>query len=405
VLFRSCVCLALLLLVTATALFGASQITFDDELRLMFSSNTERYKTYERFSNKFPSTENQFVLLVESNKPIEKSGLEAIRNLHLDLQFVDGVTGVISMFSARNPPDEEGVARPILPATLPNGDQLTKILQHVRTHPLVGERLLSKDGRSAVVLISFKQGIRDFAGLSGLINGINHLVSPTAKATGLQMTLTGEPALRYEILKTIRQDFYLLNSLGAIIAIAICFLFFRQLRLVFITSLPPMIGVVWTLGGFGLMQQPITAINNVLPTLVLVIGFSDALHMVQAIRRKMAQGESAKHAAIAAVIEVGPACALTSLTTMIACLSLTFSSSYAVAEFGIAACIAIFAAFLSIIMFIPTLAILLLPDMEGDQTGLAENKITHIVNKICERIWGVVQQRYEIGRASCRERV
>jgi len=199
--------LALLLLVTATALFGASQITFDDELRLMFSSNTERYKTYERFSNKFPSTENQFVLLVESNKPIEKSGLEAIRNLHLDLQFVDGVTGVISMFSARNPPDEEGVARPILPATLPNGDQLTKILQHVRTHPLVGERLLSKDGRSAVVLISFKQGIRDFAGLSGLINGINHLVSPTAKATGLQMTLS--PSINHFSLCACQVDIFL----------------------------------------------------------------------------------------------------------------------------------------------------------------------------------------------------
>jgi len=388
------VSLALLLLVTAATLFGALQITFDDELRLMFSSNAERYKTYERFSSKFPSVENQFVLLVESNKPLGKPGLEIIRNLHLDMQFIDGITGVVSMFSARNPPDGEGVARPILPALLPSGDQLTKALRHVRTHPLVGERLLSKDGRSAVIIISFKQGVRDFAGLSGLINGLNQLVAPAAKTTGLQMTLTGEPALRFEILKTIRQDFYFLNALGAIIAISICFLFFRQPRLVFITSLPPMIGVMWTLGGFGLLQQPITAINNVLPTLVLVIGFSDALHMMQTIRQKMAQGISAKQAAVSAVVEVGPACALTSITTMIACLSLTFSSSYAVAEFGIAACMAIFAAFLAIIMFIPTLTILLLPKMEGDQTALSENKITHLVNKFCDRIWMMVQRRY-----------
>lgn len=93
--------LALLLLVTTATLFGLTQITFDDELRLTFSSNAESYQTYKRFSEKFSSVENQFALLIESDKPMGKTELETIRNLHLDLQFIEGITGVISMFTAR----------------------------------------------------------------------------------------------------------------------------------------------------------------------------------------------------------------------------------------------------------------------------------------------------------------
>jgi len=121
------------------------------------------------------------------------------------------------------------------------------------------------------------------------------------------------------------------------------------------------------LGIFGLTDRPVTAMNNVLPTLVLVITFCDALHMVQMIRRKLEQGAGVNHAVRQAVIEVGPACAMTSLTTMVACASLGLSSSNAVREFGAAGAGSVFLAFIAVITLVPALSMIFLKTRKGKQ--------------------------------------
>lgn len=386
----------MLIMVSAAMIYGATQTSFDDDLRRLFRSDRGIYLAHARLIEQFPAVENQLVLLVESDKPLTKPQLETIRMLHLDVQFVDGVAGVVSIFSARSPPDKSGTARLILPAELPGGPQLNTLLTQVYEHPLITGKILSKNMKTTVVSIMVKSGIRKFENISRLLSDIEQLVKPARDATELRITMTGGPALRHDILRSINQDFHILNLLGSILAISICILFFRKPALVFIASLPPLISVVWTLGMFGLVGQPVTAINNILPTLVLVIAFSDALHMVQAIRRKLAFGATTLAATRETVYEIGPACAMTSVTTIIACLSLTFSESATVQEFGLAGAIAIMAAYFAVIVIVPTLSVLLLrPKVHKyDQTGAGW--FNSLIGAASSNVWPVVSSHGRI---------
>ena len=354
--------LALLLAATLLAVYGVSNVRLDDELRRLFRSDSPAHQAYARMLDGFPSLENQLFLLVESDRPMGADRLEGLRGLHLDLRFVEGVDTVFSLFSLRHPPVGSEPPAPLFPAELPQGEALDRLLDQARAHPLLGDKLISPDATAALVVISLDPGRRPDLSVDDVLGAIGDLTDTVGRASGLMTTATGTLAVRSAIISSLQNDLFLLTVLGTIVATAICTLFFRRWRLVIIASLPPVAAVIWLIGAYGLAGLPITTINNVLPTLVLVIAFSDSVHLVQAVRRKMVEAVAPREAIRQAVVEVGPACAMTSITTMIACLSLASSESEPVREFAVAGALAVFCAYISVIAMIPAMSVLLLRD-------------------------------------------
>jgi len=352
--------LVIIMLSCFIALYGLSRLTFDGDPGQVFRADNEVSRATDRQAKAFPYAGEQLVLLIESKKPYTAKQLEAIRALHLEMQFIDGVTGVSSIFSARRKVDENGNTPTVLPADLPAEKDIPALLKKLYAHPLVGNLLLSKDLTTSMMIIAFEKTDAGLAGAEKSLDNVRQLTDLIAPAAHLSIIQTGVMAIRYDVLKSLNQDVHILNAAGALLAIIICFVFFRNLALVTIVSIPPLIAVLWLLGIFGLTGRPVTAMNNVLPTLVLVITFCDALHMVQMIRRGLEQGAEVKDAVSKAVFEVGPACAMTSLTTMVACASLVLSSSNAVREFGAAGAGSVFLAFIAVITLVPSLSMMFL---------------------------------------------
>ena len=56
--------------VTAAALIGVAQIRFDDDLRRLFRSGSSVDLAYENLLKKFPSIEDELLLLVEADGPL-----------------------------------------------------------------------------------------------------------------------------------------------------------------------------------------------------------------------------------------------------------------------------------------------------------------------------------------------
>ena len=375
------------------ALFGFFRVDYDDDLRNLLKSDREISERYSRFLGRFPALENQIFLLVEGDSVVDKAALEAVRNLHLDLQFVDGVVSVLSVFSARHPPDENNNMRSVFPEVLPDGEALEKLVEEARAHPLLADKMLSRDGSATLLVVGLAASLNDYPRYVKFFDEIDAVVKDVMADVPLRVTPTGEPSLRYEILSIIRSDMRVLNLSGGVIAILVCALFFRRLILIFLASFAPLIGVIWTLGGFGLLGVKITAMSNILPTLVLVIGFSDSLHMVFSMRRLLQQGKSPADAVRTSVREVGPACAMTSITTMIALGALGFSESAVIQQFGIGGAFAVFVAFIAVVGLVPTLAMLLLPFLKARPASARENLFTRLASAGSGHMWRFVERR------------
>ena len=98
----SCIVLAVLFI---AAIFGIERIKIDDSLSQLFRSNSKDYKQYEAVTKRFPATEFDVLVVVEGKTLLARENLEKLRDMVTDLQLVDGVRGLVSLFSARQAPD------------------------------------------------------------------------------------------------------------------------------------------------------------------------------------------------------------------------------------------------------------------------------------------------------------
>ena len=178
---------------------------------------------------------------------------------------------------------------------------------------------------------------------------IQRTVNEAIEGSTLKVSLSGAPVMQLEIRNSVQRDRITYNGLGFVIGALICLMFFRRLSLTIIAAAAPPIAIIWALGVLGLIGFKLNLFLNVLTPLIMVIAFSNSMHMVFHIRRHLMRGEDRFEAAKHAIANVGPACVLTSLTTAIALFSMIFAESAMIRTFAIAAAIAAGLAFLAVI--------------------------------------------------------
>ena len=102
----------------------------------------------------------------------------------------------------------------------------------------------------------------------------------------------------------------------------IVFGMYRSLAIAGLTILVSLVAAVWAVAFTGLVFGKITILVAAVPLLIMVMSTSDTIHIVSAYSRELAKDLSRSVALQAVIRDVGGACLLTSLTTLVGFLSL-----------------------------------------------------------------------------------
>src|SRR5262249_21739511 len=94
-----------------------------------------------------------------------------------------------------------------------------------------------------------------------------------------------------------------------------------------------------------------------LPTLLFVVGFTDAVHLVSDTQANRLAGLSPLAAPVKAVEHLGPACLLTALTTMAGFGSLAVAKTECIQRFGLTCAGGTIVMFVAIQLVVPMLAL------------------------------------------------
>lgn len=353
---------ALLIVVALLGLFiyGNTRIGFSSDIREIFKSGSADFETLEEVAQLYPGSDRDVLVVLEGDNLFEPQTLEAMRNLHLDMSLAPGVSSTLSIFTARHPPDANGNAEALIPPELPTGPAMEELRGKVQNDPLIKGRLLSDDGKLALMSVSLDQTERSVDELAVLIGEIDKLANDTLAGTNVQYTLTGTSVMRVEIIGALIRDQQTFRIIGLGVATLLCWLFFRAVPYVVISLVPTGLAILGLKGTMGLLGQDINVLTNVIPGLVMVIAFASALHMLFAMRRKRSREVPVAEAIREAVVEVGPACVLTTATTSIALLSLAFVPHPFIRSFGLIGGFGVAFTFVAIMLTIPPLGIFLL---------------------------------------------
>src|SRR3979490_831637 len=339
--------------------FGITRIKVDDSLSQLFRSETPEFKTFEEVTRRFPSNEFDVLIVVEGKNLLERASLEKLRDLVTDLQLIEGTRGIISLFSARQPPQGNELPAPLFPEQLPEGAEYERLIQRVMSNEIIHGKLLSEDGELTLMVLALDPNVVSSSRLRDVIANIRKTIDVDLAGTGLTTRLSGVPVMQLEIRNAVERDRLFYNAFGFAAGALIAFVFFRRLSFMIIGAGPPLIAIVIALGALGWFDFCLNMFLNVMTPLIMVISFSDSMQLTFAARDRLLQGQPKFEAFCNAMLVVGPACVLTHATAALSFVALQFSESDLIRTFGEAGLVATLIAMFAVLMLVPLLGILL----------------------------------------------
>jgi uncharacterized protein len=213
--------------------------------------------------------------------------------------------------------------------------------------PQAKNRVVSADGTALCVLFPVDMA-SDYRPALAAIEGE---MAPLAETLGLR--LAGGPLYNRAILEHMYADLPLFLGLGLLIVLVSYYLSFRTLRSLVLPVLVVILGTVWTTGVMRLLGFELTIINIMTPPLVLILGSSYSLHVLNQYYREARTSGGDRRWISDSVGHIVTTIFLASITTVFGFASLLTASLPQLREFGISTGIGI--------IFCAALAILFLP--------------------------------------------
>lgn len=331
---------ALVFIVAVT--FGITKLELVGSVGNIFDPKSQYVMEFEDFAVDYGSLEREIIIVIENDDILDETVRNEISNLHLELEFLDNVSTVVSIASLRDAPGKvNGLGQLMADENFEKyGKQA--ILEKLYEHPIARHRLISKDATKTMILL----GLKPINERDSTLKQINALARSLAEneLKSSQFYFTGFLAVSAEIVEAILRDQIIFVAGGAVLGFIFGYLFFRHFTLVMATAVPAILSIILSLGAMGWVGISVNVMTNVVPTIIMVIAFADSMHMVDAVRGRLELGDTPKQAVIYAMRVIGPACLFTSLTTSVAFLSLSFAQTPIVAQFGQAAAMGTFLA-------------------------------------------------------------
>ena len=395
-------------LLAIAAVFGAKRLTVDDSLSQLFRSNTPQFHQYEAVTREFPSSEYDVLVVITAKDLLARDNVQKIRDLVTDLQLIEGERDILSMFSARVPPEAGQTIPPALfPEPLPpEGPEYNAVIQKVKANELISGKLISPDGTLALIVMALQPAVAASSKSARIIGEIRKTMADDLAGSDLKGELAGVPVMQHEIHNSVESDRVTYNAIGFIAGCLIAILFFRRVSFMLVAAAPPLVAILISIGALGWLDFQLNIFLNVMTPLIMVISFSDSMQLTFAIRDRLVAGQSKPQAIRGALAVVGPACVLTHTTTMVSFVALLFSDSDLIKTFGQAGLLTTAIALVTVLVLLPLLAYVLVRGegklaLKTARADTAINILRDFCRWIAERMVGRPGLYSLIGIAVC----
>lgn len=325
----------------------------DGDLLRVYAHSGEYYDAYEHLSETFGTFENDIYVLVNSPNLTNPETLERIRELAFDLELNEFAVGTMSPFTLRKP-DGSGGSVPAVPEGMADFAEVAAALSDLQQNDPMMRNLITPDLTGVVLIMFPNQEMTRGEGTKAMIASLRETISHY-QSDDIQIELTGPPVWTSEMLNAAVDDQVKFTiwgfGLGAIIAL----LALRSLFGALLVAATPFLAVMWAMGIVLLIFGSFSFLTIIVTTLVLVIAFAESMFFIFNWLAYWRDGMEPNKAVDATVKLVGPAAALTMLTTFVSFASLSLTPGQGIREFSIAGSIGTFLLFVCLMTFLPLL--------------------------------------------------
>lgn len=164
---------------------------------------------------------------------------------------------------------------------------------------------------------------------------------------------SGLPHIRAFMMNVIKGELTLFVCLAILVTSLLLLIFFKSFKVVFISMIVVLIGVIWSVGIIGLFGYELTALMALIPPLVIVIGIPNCIYLINKYQQEFRKNNNKFQSLELIIQKVGNATFLTNITTALGFGTFIFTSSNMMIEFGIVSFINIMCMFFLSISLVP----------------------------------------------------
>ncbi|MBC7173890.1 MAG: MMPL family transporter, partial [Polyangiaceae bacterium] len=167
---------------------------------------------------------------------------------------------------------------PIIVGEEVTAEQNAELIEALPQAPLLARRLYREDRKVAAVAMWLKP--LDAREMRAFVESLRAHIEGNPAPEGTRVRIAGLPYLRNTIVEQIRTDQIVLIPLTVLFAAGILMLTLRWWFGVVMPLAVVACTALITVGGMGLVGEPMNVINNIIPTLLIMIGLSCAVHII-----------------------------------------------------------------------------------------------------------------------------
>ena len=368
--------------VAITVFFGwkATQIQVNASVNTMLPEN----KHFTELSKQFGSEEKiQDYLMVTAEAP-DLFTLEKLAVFDGALQKISKLPGVqvgmtpFNYFTFEKDGKKLAIVTMAEGGTVPTTEEELRIFrERIGRDAHARNLILSGDGKALCGLYPIDR-LEDYG---PLLEETERIIAPLI-AAGIEAHVCGTFPFEVAIHNYLLRDLpiFLVVALAAILVSF--YLSFRTRRSLFLPVLVVILGCIWTVGFMSLLGFQLTIANIMTPPLVLILGSSYSLHILNQYYRGAKTDAKDKKWIVNAVEFIIATIFLASSTTVFGFASLLTATLRQLREFGVATGAGIIFCALLAVFFLPAALSLMKPPTKRQQERVMEGGIAHILTRL-----------------------
>jgi predicted RND superfamily exporter protein len=333
---------ALLAPVAVLAGLAAGSVGVDNAVTVWFVEGDPALEDYEAFQETFGNDEVVVLAVHDPDGVVSEEGLRRVDGVSRAAAAAEGVVEVVSLTTLDHVRVQEGwepvegideappmVIGPVV-GRLPTDDAEVETLRaRVLEDPLVRGRLISDDGTTALVLAR----MGDFEGMDARRDGIlSDLRQRVDGQVGAHVPEAGIGVIFSALNVASSRDMVVVGAAAYGVILLLLLLVFGRFGPVLLTIGAVGVAALIAMGLYGALDRDMNMVTMALPTLVLIIGVADCVHMLN--RTSVQSAEERGERVRSGVGEVLLPCLFTSLTTSAGFLALATARMQVVRDLG-----------------------------------------------------------------------
>lgn len=335
-----------------TLFFGyfALQIKLNSDIESLLPANDAVARLMKEYGGGLPKGD----YFVVAAKPKGGYSVEGLKALHAAIGRIEKLPDVHPAIDPFTYYTFKMVGRRITVVPLSGGNpvpensaELKTFEKNLKSDPFTKNLIVSQDGSAlaALFLVGKVPNDRMFvADLKGILAGLSPYYTTY---------YTGAIPFSVRTRDYLLQDLPKLFLLAALVILIMYYVGFRAKRAVFLPLAVVTLGTIWCLGFMTLLGFQLTVVSIITPPLVLTLGSSYSIHILNQYYREAKQNPGRRTEIINSIDHVNRTIILAAATTVFSFLSLLSASMYQLREFGIATSFGILASAILSLFFFP----------------------------------------------------